>query len=198
MAWRKSLHPAERGPCPGLYWTIRPAGGIRTATLLEPASANEAVFSQIIHVVEWPDLRHPIVDVAVRRTGRRRRRGQSLLPHQGSQDRSIARLRAALGDLQRLCGSNPRAAVMARLAASHRRRGADRRELHGARMGKAASAEPDGDAFGLPALRFDAGERPPARGHRRLPAVDAGELNLTIVIPGWSEGPDLRCAIVHR
>jgi len=43
-----------------------------------------------------------------------------------------------------------------------------------ARMGKAASAEPDGDAFGLPAVRFDAGERPPARGHRRLPAVDAG------------------------
>src|ERR1700732_4233885 len=174
MAWRKSLHPAEKGPRTGLYWTIRPAGGIRTATTLEPASAYETVFSQIIHMVEWQDLRHPIVDVAVRRTGRRRRRGQSLLPHQGSQDRSVARLRAALGDLQRLRGSEPGAAIMARLAASHRRRGANRRELHGARMGKAACAEPDGNAGGLPAVRFDPGQRPPACGHRRLQTVDAG------------------------
>src|ERR1700693_2489339 len=58
-------------------------------------------------------------------------------------------------------------------------------------MGKAAYSQPDGDAFGLSALRLDAGKRPPARGHRRLPAVDAGQLRFTtivrtsnVVIPG--------------
>src|SRR5713101_2298192 len=44
-------------------------------------------------------------------------------------------------------------------------------------MGKAAYPQPDGDAFGLPALRLDSGKRPPARGHRRLPALDAGQLS---------------------
>src|ERR1700730_9515234 len=44
-------------------------------------------------------------------------------------------------------------------------------------MGKAAYSQPDRDAFGLPALRLDAGKRPPPRGHRRLPAVDAGQLS---------------------
>ena len=54
---------------------------------------------------------------------------------------------------------------------------ADRRELHAARMGKAASAEHDRHARGLSSVRLDAGERPPAQGHRRLPALDAGKLN---------------------
>ena len=58
--------------------------------------------------------------------------------------------------------ATPRAAVMAWLAASHRRRCADRRELHAARMGKAACSEHDRHARGLSAVRLDAGERPPA------------------------------------
>ena len=72
--------------------------------------------------------------------------------------------------------ATPGAAVMARLAASHRRCRADRRELQAARMGKAAYPEPDGNAARLPALRLDAGERPPPEGDRRLSAVDAGQL----------------------
>ena len=50
----------------------------------------------------------------------------------------------------------------------------DRRDLHAPRMGKAASPQHDGDASGLSAPRLDAGQRPPASGHRRLPAVDPG------------------------
>src|ERR1700716_4763800 len=97
--------------------------------LLEPASAYETVSAQAFHMVERPDLWHAIVDLAVRRTGGRRRAGQPLLPHQGPQDRSVARLRAALGGLQRLCRGDACAAVMAWLAASHRRCRADRRDL---------------------------------------------------------------------
>ena len=53
---------------------------------------------------------------------------------------------------------------------------ADRRELHAARMGKAACPEHDRHARGLPSLRLDAGQRPPPQGHRRLPGLDAGKL----------------------
>src|SRR5665213_3058297 len=59
---------------------------------LEPAMPDEAVFPEDVHVVERPDLWHPIVDMAVRRTGRPGRAGQSLFPHQGPQDRPLARL----------------------------------------------------------------------------------------------------------
>ena len=69
-------------------------------------------------------------------------------------------------------------AGLAWLDAPHRRRRADRRELHAARMAKAACPEHDGDARGLPSVRLDPGERPPPEGHRRLPALDAGKLKL--------------------
>src|SRR5438105_3034934 len=45
-------------------------------------------------------------------------------------------------------------------------------------MGKAARSQHDGDTGGLPAIRFDAGERPPPQGHWRLSALDAGKLSL--------------------
>ena len=45
-----------------------------------------------------------------------------------------------------------------------------------ARMGKAACAQSDRHARGLPPVRLDTGQRPPPQGHRRLSAVDAGEL----------------------
>src|SRR5258705_2137732 len=137
---------------------------------------DEAVSAENIHLVERPDLRHAIVDVAVWRTGRPGRAGQSLLSQQGPQDRSDARFRAALGGLYRLCRSEPGAAVMAWLAASHRRRRADRRDVHAARVGKAARPEPDRHARGLSSVRLDTGARPPTRRHRRLPALDAGKL----------------------
>ncbi len=60
---------------------------------------HEAVSAQIFHLVERPNVWHAIVDVAVRRAGRPGRAGQPLLSHQGPQDRSDARLRAALGGL---------------------------------------------------------------------------------------------------
>src|ERR1700737_181406 len=115
-----------------LNWTIRLADGITAASILEPARPHETVSAQAIHMVERADLWHTIVDMAVRRTGRRRRAGQPVLPHPRPQDRSVAWLRAALGDLQRLCRGDTRAAVVARLAASHRRCPADRRDLQAA------------------------------------------------------------------
>jgi hypothetical protein len=39
-------------------------------------------------------------------------------------------------------------------------------------------SQPDGDTDGLPAPRLDPGRRPPPQGHRRLSALDAGELSL--------------------
>src|SRR5947208_8034203 len=33
--------------------------------LLEPARTDETVSAQVFHMVEWPDLRHAIVDLAV-------------------------------------------------------------------------------------------------------------------------------------
>src|SRR3978361_1994391 len=67
-----------------------------------PARPDETVSAESLHMVERPDLWHPVVDMALRRTGRRGRAGQSLLPHQGPQDRSDGRLRTALGSLQRV------------------------------------------------------------------------------------------------
>src|SRR6266478_2146268 len=105
----------------GLYWTIQPADGIRAATLPEPARIDETVSAQAFHMVEWPDVWHAIMDLAVRRAGRPGRAGQPLLPHPWRQDRSVSRFRAALGDLQRLCRGQPHSAVVARLDAPHRR-----------------------------------------------------------------------------
>src|SRR5258708_5355396 len=67
-------------------WTIRPADGITAASILEPARSHETVSAQAIHMVERADLRHAIVDMAVRRAGRRRRAGQPVLPHPRRQD----------------------------------------------------------------------------------------------------------------
>src|SRR6266403_569952 len=162
-----------------LYWTIRPAGGIRAATLPEPARTDETVSAQAFHVVERTDVWHAIVDLAVRRAGRTGRTGQPLLPHPWRQDRSVSRFRAALGDLQWLRRSLAHSTVMARLDAPHRRPPADRRGLPAASLGKAAYSQPDGDADGLPAPRLDPGRRPPPQGHRRLSALDARKLTLT-------------------
>src|SRR2546429_7879162 len=103
----------------GLYWTIQPADGIRAATLPEPARIDETVSAQAFHMVEWPDVRHAIVDLAVRRTGGHGRAGQPLLPHPWRGDRSIARLRAALGGLQWLPGGQPGGAVLGRRGGPH-------------------------------------------------------------------------------
>src|SRR5258705_3097283 len=139
-----------------LYWTSRLADGIRAATRFpEPARIDETVSAQAFHVVEWPDVRHAIVDLAVRRTGWPGRTGQPLLPHPWRRDRSLAWLRAALGDLQWLRRSLAHSAVMARLDAPHRRPSADRRGLPATSLGKAACSQHDGDADGLPAPRLD-------------------------------------------
>src|SRR5258708_33906931 len=137
----------------GLCWTIRPAGGIRSAALPVPARIDETVSAQAFHMVEWPDLWHAIVDLAVRRAGGPGRTGQPLLPHQWRQDRSVARLRAALGDLQWLRRSLAHSTVMVRLDAPHRRRSPDRRGLPAPTPGKAACYQPDRNAHGLSAPR---------------------------------------------
>src|SRR3954466_3353506 len=69
---------------------------------------------------------------------------------------------------------------MARLAASHRRRAADRGKLYAARMGKASRPQPDRYARRISSIRLDAGQAPPSPGDRRLPALDAGKISAII------------------
>src|SRR5258705_13780536 len=95
----------------------------------EPARIDETVSAQAFHMVEWPDLWHAIVDLAVRRAGGPGRTGQPLLPHPWRQGRSLRRLRAGLGGLQWLRRSLAHSTLMARLGAPHRRRPPDRRGL---------------------------------------------------------------------
>src|SRR5260370_14112482 len=94
--------------------------GIRGLKCFSNRRTDEAVSAQAIYVVERPDLWHAIVDMAVRRNGRPGRAGQPLFPHPRWQDRSLARLRAALGALQRLRPGLAGPAVMAWPPASHR------------------------------------------------------------------------------
>ena len=66
------------------------------------------------------------------------------------------------------------AAVLARLAAPHRRHAADRGELPAAALAEAAPAESHRHAGGAPSDRLDAGAGPPPEGDRRLQGLDAG------------------------
>src|SRR5579883_2392205 len=135
---------------------------------------HETVPAQILHLVEWPDLWHPALDLSLRRIGRRGRAGQPLLPDARRQDRSDAAFRAPLGDLQRPRRGQPDPAGLAWLDPSYRRYAADRGRLQAAGVGKAACAEPHRYALRLPSIRLDARERQAPEGHRRLRAVDAG------------------------
>src|SRR6185312_13521680 len=91
------------------------------------------------------------------------------------QDRQDARLRAALGDLQRLHGSLLRAAVLARLVAPHRRHAADTGKLQAILVAKAASSEYDRHAGRAAATGIDARCGPPAESNGRLQGVDPGK-----------------------
>src|SRR6476469_3684406 len=62
---------------------------------------DENVLPALLYLVARGDLRHAADDLALRRVRGRGRIRQPLLPHQGWQDRSFARVRAALGALQR-------------------------------------------------------------------------------------------------
>src|SRR5437868_11866052 len=141
-------------------WTFGGPDGINSPTKPSNGSKYETVSAEILHVVERDDLRDEPVDVAIRRTGRYRRAGQQILPHQGRQDRSDAGLRAPLGDLQRLCRSQHDPAGLAWLDPPHRGRTADRRELCTARMAEAAPAEPARYAGSPPPGWFDCAQRP--------------------------------------
>src|SRR5689334_16022144 len=55
----------------------------------------------LLHLVEQPDVRNPILDAALRRVCRRGRVREPVLPNEGRQGGPNSRLRAALGDLQR-------------------------------------------------------------------------------------------------
>src|SRR5262245_51322999 len=138
--------------------------------------ADENVFSALLHLVERGDLRHAAVDLALRRARGRGRVWQPLLPHQGRQDRSDARLRAALGDLQRHRRSLDRAAVLAWLAAPHGRHAADAGKGHAAAVVEAPPAQSHRHARRPPPDRLDAGAGPQAEGDRRLQALDARPL----------------------
>src|SRR5665213_2147600 len=178
MARRKQLWMA--GGQPRLSCGVRPAGhwGTPLACTNAPqiAKPNENLLSPLLHLVERPDLRDPALDLAVRRPGRPGRVRQPLLPDQGWQDRSDAADGAPMGDLQRRGRSLLGATVLARLAASHRRRPADRREVPAAALAEAAPPEPHRHAGRTPADRLDLGARPAAEGDRRLQGVESWAL----------------------
>src|SRR5262245_14945421 len=143
------------------------------------ARADEDVSCAFFHVVERSDVRYAAVDLALWRVRRRGRVREPLLPHQGRQDRSDAGTRAAMGDLQRPRRSLDRAAILARLAASHRRRAADRGQGHAAAMVEAAPAQPHGYARRPSSDRLDPGAGPQAESDRRLQGLDAGPVSGT-------------------
>src|SRR5438067_714668 len=78
-----------RPPQPG--WTRWVRGG--------RSDRDEDIPPALLHLVERPDVRHAALDVALRRACRHRRVRQPLFPYAWRQDRSDARVRAALGDL---------------------------------------------------------------------------------------------------
>src|ERR1700760_280272 len=82
---------------------------------------HETVLPETLHLVEQPDLRHAIMDLAVWRAGGRGCAGQPLLPDPRRRGRSDPAFPAALGDLQRYRRSEPDSAGLAWLDASHRR-----------------------------------------------------------------------------
>ena len=84
-----------------------------------------------------------------------------------------ARLRAALGDLQRRTPKPRVAAGLARLAAPHRRRAADAGELSAAAWEKPHRPNLTGTPGATPD-RLDPGAGPPPEGDRRLQGLDAG------------------------
>src|SRR4029453_14583048 len=131
-------------------------------------ASHENVFPALLYLVEWGDLRHAGVDRALRRVGGRGGVRHPLLPNEGRQDRSDARLRAPLGHLQRHCGSLGRAAVLAWLAAPHRRCSADSGTGHAAAVVEAASTQSHGLARRLSSDRLDPRTRAPPQGDRRL------------------------------
>src|SRR5208282_6027531 len=104
------------------------------------AITDEGFPAAFFHLVEQPDVRNPIMDEALRRVRRRGRIRQPLLPDEGRQNRSDARRRATLGDLQRGRGGFRRAAELAWLAASRSRRAADAGQDKAALLGEAAPA----------------------------------------------------------
>ena len=83
--------------------------------------------------------------------------------------------------LQRLCRIDQSRRGLARLAASHRRCRADRRNLCAARMAEAASAEPDGHADGVSSVGLDPRQRQAPQGNGRLSVLDAGVLMIKVI-----------------
>ena len=112
------------------------------------------------HLVERGDPQHPVLHQPARRAGRPRPVRQRLLPKAGH--RSVARLRAALGDLQRRLRGLDDPAGLERLAASHRRRPAERGGLQAPPVGAAAYRQPDRHAGGDSAQGVDPQPRPAA------------------------------------
>src|SRR3954462_7571205 len=88
--------------------------------------SHEGLAAALVHLVERPDVRDAIVDVALWRARWQRRIRQPLFSDARWKDRPYARLRPPLGGLQRLRGVLDRAAELARLAAPHRRCSAHR------------------------------------------------------------------------
>src|SRR5262245_12514416 len=76
------------GPAP---WTAPSRAGmngaVRSKAPPDDANRDETFLSALLHLVERPDLRHPVLDLALRRAGRARRVRQPLLPYARRQDR---------------------------------------------------------------------------------------------------------------
>src|SRR5947207_12096075 len=148
-------------------WTSVPTGGMTAPpsampqNSVRPSNDSWDLLHALLHLVERSNAQHAAVDAPLRRACRRGRVRQPLLPHQGRRDRSLARVRAALGHLQRLRRGIDDRTGLARLAASYGRRAADAGEGDAAAVVEAAPPQSHRPPDRAPADRPAARARPP-------------------------------------
>ncbi len=161
------------------WWFDRPQAELKTGEVAKPArsqrkraTGDEDFSAEAVYPVEFADLRTQFWTWKYGEAVGTDEFGNSYYRTCGGKIDPTLRLRAALGNLQRLCRAVDGAAVLARLAAPHRGCAADAGNLPGARLAEAAPPQHDRDAGRLPAAGLDARLRPPPQGDRRLQGLE--------------------------
>jgi NADH:ubiquinone oxidoreductase subunit len=88
-----AIWPSSIGPTGLQYQPLSGQSGLPVASerhdISNRPSPHEAVSAEIFHLVERPDIRHAIVDVAIRRAGRPGRAGRKIDPTLGFERRWV-------------------------------------------------------------------------------------------------------------